>query len=669
MNVKKTVLYSALLASGSFTATGQANPVPVHDIETIEITATRSSADTVQTRHVELVNEDQLDQQQAVSVPQTVSYLPNVTLNGGPRADLQNVNIRGLDDNRVLQLIDGVRQNFFSGHRPTYFLDPALLKDVEVVKGPVSSLWGSGALGGVVSSNTIHAADLLAPGESLAGFIKQGYHSNNDKWLTTTAVAGRYGDIDLLVSGFYRDSNDIEVGNGDNLTDSAVRDRGMMAKMDWFIDDAQTATFNFRRSRIEGSVPSNGAAVPNASSNFLIDRENITSHASLDYQFNPDSDLINSQLQLYWNETEMDESRLSDGRSDDTRIRTLGLNLNNRSQFGQWHVMYGVDGYQDKLDTARGGADRPVPPEATSDVWGAFVNVQWPLNAAWLVELGGRYDYFATEADNLNEDRSDNAFSPSAALSWLATPDLRFTVRYDEAFRAPMAEELYTSGSHFCIFPGFCNTFQPNANLKPEEAQNIELLVDYQRRDVFHDKDKVTLQASAFHNNVDNFIEQVVTDPNFILFDPGMTFYRNVNEAELVGFELALNYQWQDWEALVSYGQTRGQDKKTGVALYSVPADKWVLDLNKVWLSDSLKTGLTLTRVEAQSHLPNEINDSVDYNHYTLVDLYASWTPRDFDDLSIDLTVNNLTDQKYLVAFEQLYMPGKDIRLSVKYDF
>lgn len=219
------------------------------------------------------------------------------------------------------------------------------------------------------------------------------------------------------------------------------------------------------------------------------------------------------------------------------------------------------------------------------------------------------------------------------------------------------------------MFPGFCNTFQPNANLKPEEAQNIELLVNYEMREVFNADDKVALHASAFHNNVDNFIEQVVTDPNFMIFDPGITFYRNVNEAELVGFELALNYQWQDWEALVSYGQTRGQDKKTGVALYSVPADKWVLDLNKVWLSDRLKTGLTLTRVEAQDHLPNEINDTADYDHYTLVDLYASWTPRDFDDLSIDLTVNNLTDQKYLVAFEQLYMPGKDIRLSVKYDF
>ncbi|WP_431312111.1 TonB-dependent receptor plug domain-containing protein [Shewanella glacialipiscicola] len=55
-----------------------------------------------------------------------MNYLPNVTLTGGPREQVQGVNIRGLGGNRVLQLIDGVRQNFESGHRPTYFLDPSL---------------------------------------------------------------------------------------------------------------------------------------------------------------------------------------------------------------------------------------------------------------------------------------------------------------------------------------------------------------------------------------------------------------------------------------------------------------------------------------------------------------------------------------------------------------
>ncbi|AFJ02892.1 TonB-dependent hemin, ferrichrome receptor [Methylophaga frappieri] len=669
-----SVLIAALLPITSVQAT------ETIALEDMKITAIRADSEAWLTRHVDLVEQDALDRLQAQSVPETVSKLANVSLRGGPREDVQNVNIRGLGDNRVLQLVDGVRQNFFSGHRPTYFLDPALLQNVEVIKGPVSSLWGSGALGGVVSSNTIHAADLLDAGESFGGFIKQGFNSNNDKWLTTAALAGRYGDVDLLVSGFYRDGDDLEIGGGDTLTDSAVRDRGMLAKMDWFIDSAQTATFNFRTSNTDGSVPSNGSAVPTTTSNFLIERRNITNHASVDYQFNPDSDWINSNLKLYWNETRMDERRVSDGRSDNTEIRTLGMNLNNLSQLGKVQLLYGIDGYQDKFTSDRGGMNRPAPPEATTDVWGVFANVQVPFNTQWLLELGARYDYFATEADNLDADRSDNAFSPSAAVSWLPTEDLRLTFRYDEAFRAPTAEELYTTGSHFCIFPGFCNSFVPDPSLKPEEAQNIELLLDYQMRSIFNDNDTLTWHAAAFHNDVDNFIEQIVTDPVFnvmpnppgppsvIPVNAGTTFNRNVDEAKLVGFELAMRYQWQSWQAFVSYGQTRAQNEQTGEALTNIPADKWVLDLNKSWRADSLLTGLTVSRVESQTHLPNSFQ-SAEYDHYTLLDMYASWTPQQFDNLTVDLTLNNLTDQKYTVAFEQLAMPGRDVRLSVKYDF
>lgn len=659
------------------TVSGGAAFASEQSLDEITITATRNADVESTSRNISVVTQDEIERQQATSVPQVVNYLPNVTLTGGPREQVQSVNIRGLGGNRVLQLIDGVRQNFESGHRPTYFLDPSLLKNVEVLRGPSSSLWGSCALGGVVSQNTIHAADLL-DGDNLGGFVKQGYQSNGDKWTTTGALASRFGNVDLLLSGYYRDGNDLELGNGDDLENSADRDQGVLAKLDWFIDNDQMATFNFRRSYTDGGVPSNASANLGTSV-FLVDREIQTDHASVDYRFNPDNKLIDSQLNLYWNRTEVDENRVSDNRFDTTNIRTLGLNLNNRSQFGDVSVLYGVDGYQDKLDASRSGPSRPIVPEATTDVWGAFTEVQIPFADIWRLELGARYDYFATEADNLNNDRSDNAFSPSAAISWLPNKDLQVTLRYDEAFRAPSAEELYTTGTHYSYGPAGANTFINNPNLKPEESQNIEFLVDYQMQNAFNENDTVNMHASVFHNEVNNFIEQIATNyqqimliygPQFDDYYPVNTEYRNVDKAQLVGFELAMDYQWQNWNAMVSYGQTRAKNKNTGEALANIPADKWVLDLNKSWLSDSLKTGFTLTRVESQKHKPNDvISANEDYEHYNLVDLYARWTPRDFDNLTVDLTVNNLTDQHYRVAFQQLYMPGKDIRLGVKYDF
>ncbi len=87
--------------------------------------------------------------------------LPNVDVQGGARAIVQKPSIRGLSDNRIVQVIDGVRQNFDLAHRGSYFVPMSLIQEIEVIKGPSSSLWGSGALGGVVAMRTPNALDLL----------------------------------------------------------------------------------------------------------------------------------------------------------------------------------------------------------------------------------------------------------------------------------------------------------------------------------------------------------------------------------------------------------------------------------------------------------------------------------------------------------------------------
>lgn len=644
------------------------------EMEEIKITATRNAEPSgSQSRNITVIDKTELDELQATSVPQTVAHLPNVTLSGGPREAVQNVTIRGLGDSQVLQLVDGVRQNFMFGHRPTYFLDPELIKSVEVVKGPSSALWGSGALGGVISQNTIHAADLI-DSRDFGGFIKQGYHSNSDKWLTTTALAGRMDSFDWLVSGFYRDGNEIELGNGENLEGSASRDKGLMAKVDWFIDDAQTATFNLRSSELSGEVPSNGSAEI-GSTNFMINRENQTDHVSVDYRLNPGNHWLNAQLMLYWNNTEMQEYRLSDRRADNTEIKTLGLNLNNRAELGNISFIYGVDGYQDELSIERSGINRPTPMNATTDVWGAFTEVHIPLAEAWHMELGGRYDYFSTEASNSDEDRSDNAFSPSAALVWQTTDKLSLTLRYDEAFRAPTTEELYTTGTHFCITSSACNTFIPNPNLKSEESKNIEFIANFNTYDVFTKQDRFGINTAIFNNNIDNFIEQRADNPiftslpfpPFFSVDAGNTTYSNVNEARLKGFELTFNYGLNDFNTALSYGQTRGEDKQTGEKLSGIAADKWVLDLSQRFINRSVKTGLRVSHIETQNRLPSD--ETENYDHYTLADIYATWEPVSMPNLKLDLSVNNLTDQYYRVAFQELYMPGRDVRLAVRYQF
>jgi len=666
-----------LLSSSVFTLSALSAAIaqagePTFKSKKVVVTATRIEEDLDETtRSINVVEKEQIEELQPQSVAELLSYQANVQLSGGPRADSQSVNIRGLTENRVLQLIDGVRQDFESGHRPTYFLDPELIKTVEVVKGPSSSLWGSGALGGVVAQETVSASDLLDEGQELGGLVKGSYRDNGEQWTGTAALAGQSNDWDWLLSGYHREGNDIELGNGDSLPGSSVQNTGALAKIGWTINDSHHLTANYRQSDNRGHVPLNGTAAVDTTSNQLIDRETDNQQLTLDYRFTPQNMNLQTDVKLYWSDVEIDEERLSDNRSDSTEQETVGLNINNLSTFGDITLLYGIDGYSEDFKADRGGDNRPAPPEATTDVWGAYIQANIPFAERWSTEIGVRYDDFSTDADNLNDDRSDDAVSPSLALSWATTDWLTLTLRYDEAFRAPSSEELYTTGTHFCIMPGFCNEFVSNPNLDPEKAENKEFIAKLAFNDVWSSNDELTIHTSYFVNNVDDFIEQVVTGPQFFpVRDPGNTTWRNVDEAELKGFEIETRYALQNFRASLSYGQTRGEDDETGRPLNDIPADQWSLDLAYAFLQQDLIAGVRVQVADDQDEVPDEAPVD-EYDGYTITDLYVTWEPSQasLEGIKVDLSLNNITDKHYRIAFEELHQPGRDIRLAVRYLF
>lgn len=180
---------SAALAPWSATLAADDNT-----LTPVVVSATREATEASQaSRQVAVVDRQALDSQQPDSVADALKYQGNVEVGGGSRPGAQTPVIRGLSGTRVLQVIDGVRQNTNSGHRGTYFVDPELIQQIEVVKGPASALWGSGALGGVVAVQTRNARDLLAAGEQVGGHVHQGFHSADDKSLTSGALYGQQG--------------------------------------------------------------------------------------------------------------------------------------------------------------------------------------------------------------------------------------------------------------------------------------------------------------------------------------------------------------------------------------------------------------------------------------------------------------------------------------------
>jgi hemoglobin/transferrin/lactoferrin receptor protein len=639
-------------------------------LETVVVTATRIDTRLEDAaRSIAVVSRDTIESIQAQSIAQTLQFQPNITTAGGPRAANQGVNIRGLSGNKVLQTVDGARQSFESGHRPSYFLDPELLAAVEAVRGPVSSLWGSGALGGVIAQRTISADDTLGRGDDLGGFVKTGINSNNGQHTTTAALLGRGADSDWLLSGYYRDSDDIELGNGETLEGSANQTHGLLAKYRQLFGETQSVEFIYRTSFFDGAVPSNGEAELNGTSNFLLRREQVTHNASLDYRLASDSPWLDAQVLAYYNRVDMDEARLSDGRDDRTSLDTIGLNVNNTQRIGDITLFYGLDAYRESFSADRSGFNRPVPPDASSDVWSLYSQARIPLSASWRLDLGLRYDSFSTAADNLGEERSDDASSPSAALVYTPSDWATLALRHDRAFRAPGAEELYSTGTHFCMGPGFCNTFTPNPELDPERAANTELLARFDLSDTLP-LDRFVVEGSVFENRVDDFIEQIVSGPFFFgRPDPGNTRWINVDAARLRGAELTATLQQGGLSLRVAYGITRGEDRDSGEDLSNIPADTLNADLSYAFSDTALLTGLRLTHAADQdrTNVP-EFTESL-FAGYTVADLYARWSPRWSSALRFDLNVNNLTDRFYQRAWDQLPQPGREVILSARYQF
>lgn len=580
--------------------------------------------------------------------------------------------IRGLSGSRVLQLTDGARQNFNAGHRGTYQIDPELLEQIDVIKGPASSMWGSGAIGGVVAQTTRDGRNMLANGQSVGGYVKQGFSTASDKNKTSGAVYGALNEqLDFVVNGYYSDQNNTRLGNDQSLENSSERDRGGLVKMGWQFDDNQRLTLSHRRSESVGSVPSNPTALQ-GSSNRLIERASQDDSTVLGYQLNPTSELVDLDVTLFRNRSQVDELRISEGDHDTTDYRTLGVNLVNRSALDWGKLTYGMDGFQDKSQGLRSGPNRPIPADGRTQVVGGFLQVDLPFADAWALTPSLRYDHFKTEAKNVGDSkRSDDEWSKSLALSWETTDWLQLIARYDEAFRAPTSEELYTTGTHFAMGPFITNKFVSNPDLKSEKAKNKEFIARMQFADFLAKNDQLKVSVSLFENDVKDFIEQqVIMDMANSIFE---TSYKNVQDAKLQGGELGIDYRWQDLDLGVSYGRTLGKDKDTGRALEGIPADKWVASAGYWLLDNQLKLGAKATYASGVTFYGADQRGNAEvrqYHHYTLLDIGAHWYGRgSLEGIELGVTVDNLTDRHYRRAFNELYEAGRNVKVNALYRF
>lgn len=696
-----------------------AESAPPADEDTLDLPAmtvvgsrTRRAAQDVP-GSVSVLSARDLEYTQASNLSEALSALPGVAVEGGPRANGAFLNIRGLSGPRVLLVVDGARQNFLGGHRSSLLVDPEMLKQVELLRGPASALWGSDALGGVVVLTTKDAADFLNPGERLAARTRFGFESVSGEETASGIVAGRLGSFDAVFNAVSRQADNFERGDGLEEPHTGIGVDSHVARLSWLPEGSAHSLRLIRQSFVQDSVSPSNPSIRITDTNPLIDRTNDATYSVARYGFEPGGDgwLHGAQFNVYRDALNIREDRVDDPRADRTQFQTDGLNGHLTIARSLWSgaadslLTLGIDAFDDQSEATRNGQARAQFPDADRSLRGYFAQAEIPLGRFSLVP-GLRIDRYTAESNQDDSDDIDERqTSPKLGLLWAPLDGIRVRASYDRAFRAPGLVEVYAAGQHF-----LGNNFTPNPQLRPETARNLELGFTLDRPG-YAPGHQWLIAASAYENRVNDYIELFVTVDTQVpapqclapqppagcvntnedgslnpaappIFIGGQTSSRNLPSATLRGGEVELAYAIGPYKLGTSFSRVRGNYDVTGEPLLTIPADRIRTTFD--WTpTPRLHSTLGLTRRFATDRVPTFTDD--DGNEQPVIpptessstwDFALSWEPlgaagRAFGLVAPRLVagIDNLTDEDYRTHLNTLPSPGRNVRVSLSAGF
>ena len=703
-------------------------PADATRLQPITVTATRNPLDPFSfPGMVTVLDGPEIQDRQPSSPDDILSLIPGIEFTGGPRRTGEAPSIRGFDGADVIVTIDGARQNFGSVHDGRFFVDPSLLKRVEVLRGPASSLYGSGGTGGLIAFQTLDATDLLAPGESAGMKVSGGYQSVNSERISilTTYAAPRDG-MDVVASISKRDSGTIRLGNGNDLE---ATDDDIVAGL------AKASLKSADHHRFEASAISfrNDAREPNdgqerfgrdLAANGLVRKDVRSTTLSAAYHYdNPEDRLVDLDVVAYLTSFRLDELRLEDvsggpaGELLRRDVDTLGLRIDNRSRVAlseaaRVTLTYGGEYWLDSQDGGDGGTrmgrpdanagERHGVPDAEARFAGLFaqaeVMVSEPFGAEsgdLLVIPGARYDSYRISSSNrLGPDNERSELSPKLGVSWLPSEQSVVFANYAHAFRAPTVDEIYLTGTHFPLFRGpgelvGFNRFEPSPGLRPQTTRTVEVGAGITFNDVLAGRDQLQIKATHFRIWGEDFIDLAIRQAFPVPGDclpfvsdqarvpvgaPGMFRHgcegaassTNVPEARLQGTEIDAIYESGRLRMTLGYSSVDGENVTTGGKLGLLAPDQLTIDAAFRLPRHNSLIGWRLLLADRF----DRVNDPADARPgYTVHDLYLSWRPSDppLDGLGVDLGIDNAFDKAYSRVDTASVEPGRSFKVAVGY--
>ncbi len=672
---------------------------------------------------VDLIGREQLLQDMSDDAQSFVRYLPGISVNEqDSRFGGTEFVIRGLGGNRVVTLIDGIpmADRFSVGayaNTSQDFLIPDLVSQVEILRGPASTLFGTDALGGVMAIVTRDPEQIIADN----GLSTQGsavYSGADSSRALSAGLAGRRDNSSFLLQLYDQQGNERRGSTGTrDPQDRHKRSANLKLhqrlsnydllrlKLDWFQEevDSDLRTLLGYSTRFANTTELLGADTRN--------RHSI----GLGYEF--DRPMLGADLgrmDLYFQRTAVDQ-RSSETRAlapqpvfiwrrFDYQHDTLGTSwdfqrilysdkLDQRLGWGlsasHTKITQLRDAYQTNLNTQVTtktvlGETFPLRdfPDSRVEKYALYVHDEIILNNwRWLPALRYELHRLRVDRDSVFDaanpeaqpvDLTASALAPKLGVIWDVNSTSSLYGQYARGFRSPPFQDVNLTLE--IDTPMFSYRALPNPDLKAETSNGFELGLRQQH-------DTWQGQATAFTAYYDNLIESRVNlglDP-----DSGFTLFqsRNISKAKIYGMELS-GQLWLDQlvTGLSLQSQlvwTRGKNRQTGAPLNSVDPTEIITRLR--WrANENWHLGVHVTAVEAPRKVDTTSNP-YQPSGYGLLDLTTSYA---FSDrLRLDAGLFNVTDKTHYrwasvrhraaddPSVDALSGNGRYLSLALRYDY
>lgn len=465
-----------------------------------------------------------------------IESVPGVSLNGQGGL-FQAYSVRGFSRWRLRTELDGIP--IITDRRAgnsVAFAPPGLLARVSVEKDAASSLFGSGAMGGVVS---LESAKAQAPELTVEG-------RSNDKQLAVSLLTG--DDAGRSYGLSLRRAEDGEAPDGSSLNTAYEQVAGLISGDTFFGVNDSELELRYRW------VPSVGRDI--GKSNRLFPQRRLSdypeeAHSAFVAELRQSNRWFLRAYHHYQN-WQADVARLGERRNlTDYQAHTVGGLFSASLAIGEGRGAWGLEW------VGRRGvsiADREYDQDdilllqqslvdAQEDTLGAFIDQSWSLGDL-RIGAGLRLDYVRQSNDlSAASSRSDSQFSGNVRAAYQLAPSLELRAELASGYRFPGVSERFFNG----VTPR--GEIRGNPQLAPETRRNVDFSVAYQAAQL-----PVSITASAYYSDLDNYIERFAIDASTLGF-------RNLDSASLMGGELDLSWGGTTLTHRVSYQYQRGDDQ------------------------------------------------------------------------------------------------------------